>query len=523
MREFNVTGTCIPGRHYMVDTTEKLEAIKKMIDKQNYFTINRGRQYGKTTTILSLEKFLADEYTVVSISFEGIDAEEFESAASFCQVFLKLISKALRFTTVSQEYRESWLNPSVVSFSDLSIHITEMCENHKIVLIIDEVDKSSNNRIFLGFIGKLRQKYLDRNAGKDFTFHSVILAGVYDIKNIKLRMVQEGLHTMGVGETTINNSPWNIATDFEVDMSFSAVEIATMLVEYEKDHQTKMDIAEIANEIYNYTSGYPVLVSRICKHIDEKFDKDWTVEGVRQAVRLILKETSPLFDSLIKNLTGNEELFILTKQLLMEDLRWRFNVDDELIGMGMRYGYLANVNNRVTIANKIFEIRLTNYFISFDERQKALKENTTFYKEDGIITEAGFNMDVCLERFAKYYHQYYNEKDEKFIEREASMLFLMFLSSVLNGEGFVYIEAGLADGRLMDIIATYKGKQYIIEAKIWRGNQKHQSAYEQLEGYMDKMSLNEGYLLTFDFRNDKKPHQKWVDRENGRKILDVLV
>jgi len=69
MRRFNVTGICIPNDHYMVDTTNKLEQIKQMIDSRDYFTINRGRQYGKTTTLALLEDFLANEYTVVSISF----------------------------------------------------------------------------------------------------------------------------------------------------------------------------------------------------------------------------------------------------------------------------------------------------------------------------------------------------------------------------------------------------------------------------------------------------------------------
>jgi len=523
MREFNVNAICVPEQHYMVDITNKLNEIKKLIDKQKYFTINRGRQYGKTTTLLALEKFLADEYTVIAISFEGIGNEEFASAANFCQAFIKLIAKALRFAGVTKEYRESWLNSQILTFSDLSDHITDMCEDKKLVLLIDEVDKTSNNVVFLNFLGKLRDKYISRSAGKDFTFHSVILAGVYDIKNIKLRLVQEGLHTPLQSETVINNSPWNIAADFEVDMSFSAPEIETMLVDYENEHKMGMNIVEIATEIYNYTSGYPVLVSRICKYIDEDFNKQWTLETVRKAVKLISMETSPLFDSLIKNLTSNNELFILTKRLLMEDFRWRFNPHDELIGLGVRYGYLTNEKNRVKIANKIFEICLTNYFISYDERQQALTKPVITADEDGIITASGFNMQTCLERFAKYYYQYYNERDINFIEREASKLFLMFLSSVLNGEGFVYIETGLADGRSMDIVATYQGQQFIIETKIWYGEKRHDAAYDQLQGYMDKMSLTEGYLLTFDFSKTKKNHQKWVELEDGRKIFDVMV
>ena len=72
MKKFNVTGTCIPDMHYMVDITAKLEQIKTMVDKKLYFTINRARQYGKTTTLLALEHLLKEEYTVISLSFEGL-------------------------------------------------------------------------------------------------------------------------------------------------------------------------------------------------------------------------------------------------------------------------------------------------------------------------------------------------------------------------------------------------------------------------------------------------------------------
>ena len=57
-REFNVTGTCIPEMHYMVDISGKLDSIIKLIEKGSYFTINRPRQYGKTTTMFLLEKQL---------------------------------------------------------------------------------------------------------------------------------------------------------------------------------------------------------------------------------------------------------------------------------------------------------------------------------------------------------------------------------------------------------------------------------------------------------------------------------
>ncbi len=50
-RKFNDTGLCVPHRHYMVDTSAKIEQIIQLVEAGEYFTINRPRQFGKTTTL----------------------------------------------------------------------------------------------------------------------------------------------------------------------------------------------------------------------------------------------------------------------------------------------------------------------------------------------------------------------------------------------------------------------------------------------------------------------------------------
>ena len=51
-KKFNVTGICIPRFHYMVDITDKIdEIIRDYIECDEYFVINRARQYGKSTTL----------------------------------------------------------------------------------------------------------------------------------------------------------------------------------------------------------------------------------------------------------------------------------------------------------------------------------------------------------------------------------------------------------------------------------------------------------------------------------------
>ena len=52
MKEFNTTGPCVPSKHYMVDISQKVREIERLVDAGKYFTINRARQYGKTTTLL---------------------------------------------------------------------------------------------------------------------------------------------------------------------------------------------------------------------------------------------------------------------------------------------------------------------------------------------------------------------------------------------------------------------------------------------------------------------------------------
>lgn len=83
MRYFNTEGVCRPAEHYMVRLDDRLDKIKRLyVDRRKYFVINRGRQYGKTTTLRALEEYLKDEYIVVSMDFQSISTEEFADAKS---------------------------------------------------------------------------------------------------------------------------------------------------------------------------------------------------------------------------------------------------------------------------------------------------------------------------------------------------------------------------------------------------------------------------------------------------------
>lgn len=186
-----------------------------------------------------------------------------------------------------------------------------------IVLIIDEVDSASNNQVFLDFLSQLRGYYIDRDVTP--AFQSVILAGVYDIKNIKRKIRSDEDHK--------NNSPWNmregneenegllsfddcprdhkelapydIAAKFRVDMSFSKKDIET--AEMFGFIKNENGSAVISNRIFE-TVLYNLFISE--EYMDSKIydaglrEKSQFVRGGHLNMRKVLEKFVETFDYL---------------------------------------------------------------------------------------------------------------------------------------------------------------------------------------------------------------------------------
>ncbi|MCL2073512.1 MAG: AAA-like domain-containing protein [Marinilabiliaceae bacterium] len=523
MRKFNVAGNCIPNMHYMVDISEKIDQIFLLVEDSSYFTINRGRQYGKTTTIGRLKKRLIDEgsYICASISFQYSKDKMFADEEGFCQGFLSRIYRSLLLE--HKEEAKLWFDENVTDFEKLDIFISERSSGKKIVLMIDEADEASNNNLFVRFLKMLRDKYLFRNAGEDYTFHSVILAGVYDIRNLKQKMILQGNYTPSLGESAVN-SPWNIAVDFKIDMSFSAKEIETMLVEYENDHNTGMNISELAHEIRFYTSGYPYLVSKICQLIEIDLDRNWSAEGVQEAIKLILNENSTLFEDLFKKIEENQDLQNLLYFLTIDKKEISYNVHDPTIKVGLMFSFLDKNGSKLSIHNKIFEIAVTDYFISRNITTPKFR-NVRDVSKNEIIKDEIFDMELCIRKFQKHYSEIYTDKDLKFLERDGKLIFLTYLKPLINGLGFYHFESETRDFGKMDLVVDFLKQQFIIELKRWYGDSKHQDAYEQLADYLKSKNMDCGYLITYDFRKKRDPmlHEtQWINWK-GKRIFDVIL
>ena len=135
MKSFNTTVVCVPEKHYMVDISDKVEKIKKLVDDGKYFTINRARQYGKTTVLTALRKVLQDEYVVAALSFEGIGEAGFLNESTFVREFCRLLRREQRTgldiaDNIKTEIDELFSRQDdKVNLGDLSDLLLEWCFN----------------------------------------------------------------------------------------------------------------------------------------------------------------------------------------------------------------------------------------------------------------------------------------------------------------------------------------------------------------------------------------------------------
>ena len=507
---FNINAVCLPNLHYMVDITKRLKEIKVMVDRGDYFTINRGRQYGKTTTLRALQKYLQEEYLVVRLDFQGLSTATYENEKTFAAAFADSVLRAVRGQLLPEDVINQFellANNQIdnITLTRLFKMLSGWCalSDKPIVLMIDEVDAASGHNIFLDFLALLRQGYINREDTP--TFQSVILAGVQDIKHIKKKLRPESSHEA--------NSPWNIAADFLVDMSFSAEDIAGMLQEYEADYATGMDIPAISSLIYDYTSGYPVLVSNICKYTDERIAGTsdfptkvdaWTHDGILAAIDLIYDNSNMLFESLQDKLDDYPSLREMLYSLLMEGQPVPFNRYDPAISDALMYGFIRIENKRVVVANRIFETQLYETFLASPETRKSevfLRGDREKYQ---FITDDGLNMRRILERFVVCFDELYGDDPAKFLEDDGRRYFLLYLRPIINGTGNYYIEAQTRNQERTDVVVDYLGRQYIVELKLWRGNAYNERGEKQLMDYLDYYHLDKGYMLSFNFNQDKE-------------------
>lgn len=336
----------------------------------------------------ALADFLEKDYEIACLDFQRISSLSFEKEQLFVAAFAEELLDCVKSFPEGVEQKFSAFADGTARINSLqalfkAIRLWCGQSGKPVVLMIDEVDTAADNQVFLDFLAQLRAAFLDRYMVP--AFRSVILSGVYDVHNIREKLRPEEEHK--------TNSPWNIAADFLVEMSFSPEDIAGMLAEYEEDYHTGMDIPQMAQFLYASTSGYPYLVSRLCLFMDERLPGSgefsavsiggadrgqclsdsvkfpdraaaWTKAGFLEAERMLVKENNPLYQSLIGKLVLYPELKAVLYELLFNGKPIPYVAINRSIEIAAMFGFVKNVGDTAVISNRIFETVLYNYFLS---------------------------------------------------------------------------------------------------------------------------------------------------------------
>lgn len=184
--------------------------------------------------------------------------------------------------------------------------------------------------------------------------------------------------------------------------------------------------------MFEYTSGYPYLVSELCKIMDEELEKEsifqaqekvWSKRGITEAVKILLNESNPLFESLIGKMNDYPELNRIVYRILFEGQTISYNPDDFAIGIARMFGFIKVEHGNVKIANRIFETRLYNMFLlsSADMEEELYKQGSRMKNQ--FIKNGQIDMELLLEKFVQYFDDIYGDQNQKFYEEDGRRYF----------------------------------------------------------------------------------------------------
>ncbi len=254
---------------------------------------------------------------------------------------------------------------------------------------------------------------------------------------------------------------------------------------------------------------------------NETADKAWSKEGISNAVKALLKESTPLFDSMVKQLDLFPDLRDVIEKILYRGAKMPFNLDIKSVSIGTMFGFLKDKNGQIAISNRIFEMRMLYMFIAKESVHSEVFQYAECSKNQFIKKER-LDMDLVIQKFEEYFNDIYGNNDEKFVEDYGRKFFLLYLKPIINGTGNYYLEAQTRDMKRTDVVVDYKGEQFVVELKIWHGNEYNERGERQLRDYLDYFHLEKGYMLSFNF-NKKKETGLRVIALDGKTLVEAVV
>ena len=482
---FNTAGLCFPGKHYMVDPVTRLNEVEELIRKEFYFTLHAPRQTGKTTYIHALTRKLNAEGKYISLvasceragygSITVEDANEIIINSIYSAACLQLPEK----------HRPE--NPVGKKYLDLKFYLEKWARDQQkpIVLLVDEIDALMDD-VLISVLRQLRDGYQSR---PEHFPSSVVLVGLRDVREYKAE-IRKGRPSLGTA------SPFNIKSDSLTLQNFSQQEVNSLLEQHTAE-TGQVFPEEVKNEIHRLTDGQPWLTNALARQmvskiLDDDYTRPITMDLLFQAKQQLILRRDTHLDSLLDKL--KEERVKKIVQAIINGDNIIFDIlDDDIL-------YVRDLG----IVGKTDPLKFANpIYAEIIPRIMAGAIQATIPGEIQLPWFVTDNNELDMKKVLTAFQEFYSENAEAWLDRftfkeSAHHLLLMaFLQRLVNSGGEIIREMAVGNGRI-DLLIKFHKQRVAMELKIKRGQKSIEKAKKQLDRYLERLGLNQGYLVIFD-------------------------
>ncbi|MEM9458301.1 MAG: hypothetical protein AAGF11_29260 [Myxococcota bacterium] len=171
------------------------------------------------------------------------------------------------------------------------------------------------------------------------------------------------------------------------------------------------------------------------------------------------------------------------------------------------------------IANPIYREVFPRALAHTQQRQIP-NQPAAYVRDDGTL-----DMPKLMADWQEFWREDGHLSAEGFAYREAGphLMLMAFLQRIINGGGTIVREYGLGRGAL-DLMVEWHGQRHAIEVKLRRDTTTESRALDQVTGYLDRLGLDEGWLVLFDLRQGPSWNERLTTRpveHHGKRVVVV--
>lgn len=529
MRYFGTQGRVRSEQHYVVPRTEEVNDFINRIKAGKYIVLFAPRQTGKTTFFrLALDALTAEDPTYFPIQLDFQTMRNATPAVFYQHLYYmiqrqiesvfqrrgglpsKALAQFLARTTLTDHLSMIKFFGNFGSFLDSDCH-KDVPAFKKVVLLIDEFDGIPKT-VISDFLYSLRQIYLSEEMQCP---HSVGIVGVKSIAQL---------------DYDRSVSPFNIQDEFRLP-NFTLEQVHELFQQY-TDEVGQSFAAEVLESIHKQTAGQPFLVNRFGQILTEEFNipktdpistMHWTTAHAQ-----LLQEQNTNITHLTTNIRRDPRFETMLMRIMARDESVEFNLHNDIINELATYGVIAKGSDGMCeIVNPIYLYCILQTFkpvVNGLEDEYFLEDIEDPFSE--YLTSTG---EIALEALLDNFQDFIRRVGFRILQvpgtpRESvgRHLLLAYLDQFVKLVGGVmHIEVQTGRGR-MDLIVNHNQRKYIVETKVWRGNNRYQAGKRQLAAYLKLENVMEGYYVVFDHRREPEPRVE-TETVEGVKIRSYVI